>query len=67
MSQPPCGGRMRPSSARANERLKLLALDVTNSASIGKAIADATAAFGAIDVLVNNAGIGWSAPLKPRR
>ena len=41
-----------------NNRLKLLPLDVTNSASISKAIADATAAFGAIDVLVNNAGIG---------
>ncbi len=41
-----------------NDRLKLLPLDVTNSASISKAIADATAAFGAIDVLVNNAGIG---------
>ena len=41
-----------------NDRLKLLPLDVTNSASISKAIADGTAAFGAIDVLVNNAGIG---------
>lgn len=41
-----------------NDRLKLLPLDVTNSGSISKAIADATAAFGAIDVLVNNAGIG---------
>jgi NAD(P)-dependent dehydrogenase (short-subunit alcohol dehydrogenase family) len=41
-----------------NDRLILLPLDVTNSGSISKAIADATAAFGAIDVLVNNAGIG---------
>jgi NAD(P)-dependent dehydrogenase (short-subunit alcohol dehydrogenase family) len=41
-----------------NDRLKLLPLDVTHSDSISKAIADATAAFGAIDVLVNNAGIG---------
>ncbi len=41
-----------------NDRLKLLPLDVTNSTSISKAIADATTAFGAIDVLVNNAGIG---------
>jgi NAD(P)-dependent dehydrogenase (short-subunit alcohol dehydrogenase family) len=40
------------------DRLKLLPLDVTNPESINKAIADATAAFGAIDVLVNNAGIG---------
>jgi len=41
-----------------SERLKLLPLDVTNPDSVSKAVADATAAFGAIDVLVNNAGIG---------
>lgn len=41
-----------------SERLKLLPLDVTNSESINRAIAAAIAAFGAIDVLVNNAGIG---------
>jgi NAD(P)-dependent dehydrogenase (short-subunit alcohol dehydrogenase family) len=41
-----------------NDRLKLLPLDVTSSDSIKKALADAIAAFGAIDVLVNNAGIG---------
>ena len=41
-----------------NDRLKLLPLDVTKADSISKAVGDATAAFGAIDVLVNNAGIG---------
>jgi len=41
-----------------NERLKVLPLDVTDSESIQRAIAGAIAAFGAIDVLVNNAGIG---------
>jgi len=41
-----------------SDRLKLLPLDVTNSGSINRAVADAIAAFGAIDVLVNNAGIG---------
>jgi len=41
-----------------SDRLKLLPLDVTNSESINRAIADAIATFGAIDVLVNNAGIG---------
>jgi NAD(P)-dependent dehydrogenase (short-subunit alcohol dehydrogenase family) len=41
-----------------SDRLKLLALDVTNSDSINRAVADTIAAFGAIDVLVNNAGIG---------
>jgi NAD(P)-dependent dehydrogenase (short-subunit alcohol dehydrogenase family) len=41
-----------------NDRLKLLPLDVTNSDSINRAVADSIAGFGAIDVLVNNAGIG---------
>jgi NAD(P)-dependent dehydrogenase (short-subunit alcohol dehydrogenase family) len=53
MRQPKSGIFGSPS-----ERLKLLPLDVTNPDSINKAVADATAAFGAIDVLVNNAGIG---------
>ena len=38
-----------------SDRLRVLALDVTNQASIERAIADA----GPVDVLVNNAGIGW--------
>jgi NAD(P)-dependent dehydrogenase (short-subunit alcohol dehydrogenase family) len=42
----------------SNDRLKLLPLDVTNSDSINRAVADSIAGFGAIDVLVNNAGIG---------
>jgi NAD(P)-dependent dehydrogenase (short-subunit alcohol dehydrogenase family) len=41
-----------------SDRLKVLPLDVTNSGSVIKAIADAISTFGTIDVLVNNAGIG---------
>jgi NAD(P)-dependent dehydrogenase (short-subunit alcohol dehydrogenase family) len=41
-----------------SDHLKVLPLDVTNSGSVGKAIAEAIFTFGAIDVLVNNAGIG---------
>jgi NAD(P)-dependent dehydrogenase (short-subunit alcohol dehydrogenase family) len=44
----------------ANDRLKLLRLDVSDADSIAAAIADGVAAFGAIDVLVNNAGIGMA-------
>ncbi len=40
------------------ENVKCLALDVTDKVSIDKAAQDATAHFGTIDVLVNNAGIG---------
>ena len=41
-----------------SDRLKVLPLDVSNSGSVSKAIAQAISIFGAIDVLVNNAGIG---------
>ena len=41
-----------------SDRLKVLPLDITNSGSVSKAIAEAISIFGAIDVLVNNAGIG---------
>ena len=44
----------------ASPRLRLLALDVTDAASIAQAIA----AAGPIDVLVNNAGIGMLAALE---
>lgn len=40
------------------ENVKLFTLDVTNSESIQKVIADAIECFGGIDVIVNNAGYG---------
>ena len=43
------------STLPASDRLRLLPLDVTDPRSIAAAIAEA----GPIDVLVNNAGIGW--------
>ncbi|PDQ18202.1 short-chain dehydrogenase/reductase [Mesorhizobium sanjuanii] len=44
--------------ATASDRLKVLPLDVTDTGSISKAISEGVAAFGAIDVLANNAGVG---------
>lgn len=46
--------------ASSTDRLKVLPLDVTEAGSIDAAIAGGIAAFGAIDVLVNNAGIGMA-------
>lgn len=43
---------------KEGDALKLVALDVTNKASIDNAIEEVVKAFGNIDVLVNNAGYG---------
>jgi NAD(P)-dependent dehydrogenase (short-subunit alcohol dehydrogenase family) len=56
--------RPDPAVLPASSRLKVLPLDVTDSGSIERAIADGTAAFGAIDVLVNNAGIGLASSVE---
>jgi len=41
-----------------SERLRLVRLDVTDRGSITEAIGEGIAAFGGLDVVVNNAGIG---------
>jgi NAD(P)-dependent dehydrogenase (short-subunit alcohol dehydrogenase family) len=42
----------------ASERLRVLALDVTDRGSIDAAVGEAIGALGGLDVVVNNAGIG---------
>ncbi|CAJ1222431.1 3-oxoacyl-[acyl-carrier-protein] reductase FabG [Limosilactobacillus fermentum] len=42
-------------------QIKKVLLDVTNQAEIQTAVKEAVAAFGGIDVLVNNAGLGYFA------
>jgi NAD(P)-dependent dehydrogenase (short-subunit alcohol dehydrogenase family) len=48
----------------ASDRLKILPLDVTKPESIEKALVDGFATFGGVDVLVNNAGIGFLSALE---
>lgn len=50
--------------ATTSERLKLLPLDVTDADSIGRAIVASVATFGAVDVLVNNAGLGLASAVE---
>nr|WP_257584167.1 SDR family NAD(P)-dependent oxidoreductase [Streptomyces sp. TLI_146] len=49
------------------ERAIVLTLDVTDAEQIAHAVAQAQAAFGQIDVLVNNAGYGTSPPSRRAR
>lgn len=47
-----------------SDRLRVIALDVTDAANVRWAFAEGVATFGAIDVLVNNAGIGMASAVE---
>jgi NAD(P)-dependent dehydrogenase (short-subunit alcohol dehydrogenase family) len=51
-------------AARYGERMRAAALDVTDAAAAVRAVNEATAAFGRLDVVVNNAGYANSAPIE---
>ena len=57
-------GPLREAAAAAGVPVEIAQLDVTDQGSVERAVTAALAAHGAIDVLVNNAGIGAAGPLE---
>ncbi|MES9605249.1 oxidoreductase [Actinomadura sp. NPDC000929] len=51
-------------AARHDQRIRAVALDVTDPAAAARAVEEATVAFGRLDVVVNNAGYANSAPIE---
>ena len=56
--------RLRGRADTEGLNIELLTLDVDDDASVSSAVAEVEAGHGAIDVLVNNAGVGYEGPVE---
>jgi NAD(P)-dependent dehydrogenase (short-subunit alcohol dehydrogenase family) len=57
------GERARQTAAELGEAAIAVDMDVTDQASIDRAVAETVAALGGIDILINNAAIFTAAPI----
>jgi NAD(P)-dependent dehydrogenase (short-subunit alcohol dehydrogenase family) len=64
MRNPAKAGLLEARAAERGVSVQVRALDVTDDASVAAAVAAIEAEHGAIDVLVNNAGVGASGPIE---
>jgi NAD(P)-dependent dehydrogenase (short-subunit alcohol dehydrogenase family) len=64
MRDPDRAGPLRRAAAAAGVAVEVLALDVTDDASVAAAFDEVHARHGVVDVLVNNAGVAHRGPLE---
>ena len=57
-------GQLQERAAAEGLEVEMLTLDVTDDASVVAAVAEVEQRHGAVDVLVNNAGVGFSGPVE---
>lgn len=57
-------GPLQERAAKEDLAIEVITLDVTDDASVASAVAAIEAQHGAVDVIVNNAGVGFSGPVE---